>query len=210
MGTRWWLSVLWVVVASASAHARDRRPGTFLLAEVGAGYGLGEAFAEGPSGLATGVTVGAGGKPKGWPLRFFGIMRLGWASLDADVSTALERSSISRDVFEYAFGLRIIAPIEGRLRLVSDVTIGGAEVTSEATIGQGAERIASDDASFVVGFALGLQYRLHYNFSLGARMDLAIPTSFDSFDALAEAAGVSSDEAGFANMDWALTATLHF
>ena len=25
--------------------------------------------------MATGVTIGAGGKPKGWPLRFFGIAR---------------------------------------------------------------------------------------------------------------------------------------
>ena len=210
MGMRLGLAVLGGMLVAGSAQARDPRPGTFLLAEVDAGFGLGDAFAEGPTGLATGLTFGAGGKPKGWPLRFFGIMRLSWASLDAEVETRLERSTIEREVFGYCFGLRIIAPIEDRLRFLSDVMVGGTQITSQATLGDGAERIASDDGSFMIELAFGLQYRLHYNFSIGARMDVAIPTGLDAFDALAETAGVSSNEAGAANLDWALTATLHF
>lgn len=188
----------------------DPKPGTFFLVEAGLGYGLGAAFAEGPDGLTTQVTLGAGGKPKGWPLRFFGIMRFGWAWLSGDVVSALERSTIERDVFEWSVGLRIIAPISGRLRFVADTTLGATQVESRATLGAGAERIVSDDGSFLVHLGLGLQYRLHYNFSLGARMDVALPTGFESFDALAEAAGARSQDAGAANLGWGLSATLHF
>ena len=196
--------------AWAEQARRDPRPGTFFLLEAGLGYGVGEAFAESPDGLTTGVTLGFGGKPKGWPLRFFGIMRLSWADLSGRVETALERSEIERDVFDWAFGLRIIAPISGRFRFIVDTTFGGTQVASRATLGGGAERIASDDGSFLVAFGFGLQYRLHYNFSLGARMDVALPTGLETFDALAEAAGASSDDAGLANLGWGLTATLHF
>lgn len=201
-------------VGAASARAdegrRDPRPGTFFLLEAGLGYELGTAFAEAPGGLHTGVTLGVGGKPKGWPLRLFGIMRLGWAGLSGDVVTALERSTIERDVFDWSFGLRVIAPITGRLRFIADTTLGGTQVESRATLGGGAERIASDDGSFLVAFGFGLQYRLHYNFSVGARMDVALPTGLASFDQLAEAAGARSEDAGLANLGWSVSATLHF
>jgi hypothetical protein len=196
--------------AWAGEPTRRARPGTFFFAEAGLGFGLGEAFAEGPSGLATGFTLGAGGKPKGWPLRFFGIARFAWSELDADIDSGLERSQIERSVIDWSFGLRVIAPISGRLRFLVDTTLGGLHVESDAILGGGAERITSDDASFLVAFGLALQYRLLYNFSLGARMDIAIPTGLESFDALAEAAGASSANAGVANLGWTITATLHF
>lgn len=201
-------------VASAPVGAQEPeralQPGTFLMAELHFGYGLGGAFAESSGGLASGITLGAGGKPRGWPLRFFGIARLGWTSLEGDVDNGLERSVIERDVFDWSFGLRVIAPITNRFRFLADTTIGGTQVESTATLGGGAERIASNDGSFLFAIGLGLQYRLHYNFSIGARMDIAIPTGLETFDALAETAGASSADAGMANLDWTLTATLHF
>lgn len=188
----------------------DSRPGTFMLAEVDFGYGLGEAFAEGPDGFATNLTLGAGGKPKGWPLRFFGIARIGWWSLSSDVDNGLEASLIEREVFNWSFGLRVIAPIVSRLRLIVDTTLGGTQVESFATLGSGAERIGVSDGSFLVAFGVGLQYRLHYNFSIGARMDIAMPTGLETFDVIAEMAGIDSRDAGAANLDWTLSATLHF
>jgi len=181
-----------------------------MLAEVDVGYGLGAAFAEDPDGFATGVTLGVGGKPKGWPLRFFGIARLSFATLSGSVDSGLEHSEVERDVCNWSFGLRVIAPIANRFRFLVDTTLGGTQVESGATLGGGAERIESDDGSFLVEFGLGVQYRLHYNFSVGARMDIAIPTGLETFDALAQAAGASSDDAGMANLGWTLSATLHF
>lgn len=197
-------------VANAEEPRKEARPGAFMMAEVDFGYGLGAAFAEDPDGFATGVTLGIGGKPKGWPLRFFGIARLCFASLSGAIDSGLEHSEIERDVFNWSFGLRVIAPIANRFRFLVDTTLGGTQVQSTATLGGGAEQIESDDGSFLVEFGLGLQYRLHYNFSIGARMDVAIPTGLETFDALAETAGASSADAGMANLGWTLSATLHF
>jgi len=206
--------VLMTMAVGAPVLAEDRpqnpRPGTFFLVEADVGFGLGEAFAESPSGLVTGLTLGFGGKPKGWPLRFFGIMRLSWSDLRARIDDGLERSAIERAIFEWSLGLRVIAPLKDRLRFLADTALGLADIRSRASLGGGAERIGSDDSSFVVTFGLGLQYRLHYNFSLGARMELVIPTGLAPFDALAETAGASSSDAGMANLSWVLAATLHF
>lgn len=193
----------------ALGGASRATPGTFLILEGDLGYGMGEAFPEGPTGLTTGLTIGAGGKPKGWPLRFYGIMRVGWGSLTSDVQSPTERSTISRDTFAWSAGLRIITPIKHRLRFLAETTIGGFMVDSEAILGGGVERVASDDGSFLVHFAAGLQWRFNLWFSLGVRADLDIPTGLQSFDPIAEAGGTASRDAGISNVGFGLTATFH-
>ncbi len=204
-------SVLLALVSTAllSEGTGHAAPGTFLILEGGLSYGMGEAFPEAPSGYATELTIGAGGKPKGWPLRFYGILNLGWGSYEADVAGAVERATIRRETFSWAAGLRIVAPIKYRLRFFAESTLGGYTVGSDATLGGGVERIASDDASFLVNLGMGLQWRFNLWFSLGARVDLQIPTGLDAFDPLAEAAGVRSSDAGFSNVGLGLTATFH-
>ncbi|MFO0746830.1 MAG: hypothetical protein U1F43_14330 [Myxococcota bacterium] len=192
--------------AAGAAHAA---PGTFMIVEGDLGYAMGEAFPEAPTGLATGITLGAGGKPKGWPLRFYGVLNLDWESLTSDVTSPGERSSLTRDTFAWSLGLRVIAPIRNRLRFFSEVTLGGYSVASTSTLGGGAEQLSSDDGSFLVRFAAGLQWRFNMWFSLGARIDLKVPTGLQSFDAIAEAAGASSSNAGISNVGFGLTATFH-
>ncbi len=202
--------ILLAEVARADEDMPAPKPGTFMMFEADFGYGLGAAFAENPGGLAAGLTFGAGGKPRGWPLRFFGIARAGWAFLEGTVEAGVERSVLERSVFSWGFGLRVIAPIANRFRLLVDTTLGGLQVESTATLAGGAERIASNDGSFLVEFGLGLQYRVHLNLSIGLRMDIAIPTGLETFDPMVETAGLSSGEAGIANLDWTLNVALHF
>lgn len=202
-------TLLALMVCAAFGGTSQAAPGTWFVVEGGLGYGMGEAFAEAPDGLATNFTLGFGGKPKGWPLRFYGIVNLGWGSYDGEVTGSLERSTIERSTFSYSAGLRILAPLYRRLRFLSEVTIGGYAVTSEGALGNGAERIAADDGSFMVGFAAGLQWRFNLWFSLGARLDLQIPTGLDSFDPIAESAGLPTSDAGISNVGFGLTATLH-
>ncbi len=208
------LCALALILCADAARAEEvssaPKPGTFMMFEADFGYGVGAAFAENPGGLATGLTFGVGGKPKGWPLRFFGIARVGWGFLEGTVDAGVEHAVLERSVFNWGFGLRVIAPIANRFRLWVDTTLGGLQGESTATLAGGAERIASNDGSFLVEFGVGLQYRIHLNFSIGVRMDIAIPTGLESFDPMVETAGLSSDEAGLANLDWTLNATLHF
>ena len=155
------------------------------------------------------VTLGAGGKPKGMPLRFYGILNLGWAALETDQTSATERAVVRRDTFAWSAGLRIYVPIASRLRFFADVTFGGFAVETEALLGGGTERLTSDDGSFLVSFAAGIQWRFTRWFSLGARIESLIPTGLDSFDPIAEAAGAASADAGIANYGFSLTATIH-
>jgi len=185
------------------------RPGTFLIAEGGVGFGLGEAFPEAPSGVAGGVTLGVGGKPKGSPLRFYGVLNFGWGSYSGDVTSRVEHATITRDTFTWSAGLRVISPIYRRLRLFGEATLGGLAVTSEGRLGGGSELVRGDDGSFLVGFATGLQWRFNLAFSLGARVDLTIPTSLEGFDPIAEMAGAPSANAGLGNLGFGLTATFH-
>jgi len=184
-------------------------PGTFFLVEGDGGYELGGAFAEGPGGWTRGLTIGAGAKPKGWPLRFFGIASFVWSDLEGDVPGSTEGALIERETFRWSLGLRVIAPVAERLRAIVDTTLGSMTVDSTATLGRGAERIASSDEGFCVGVRLGLQWRLHYRVSLGTRLDLVLPTGLRSFDPLAEAAGASSGDAGSANAAFVISTTLH-
>ncbi|MCC6624698.1 MAG: hypothetical protein IT385_25840 [Deltaproteobacteria bacterium] len=201
------LAAITVVLGLGSAaHAK---PGTFLIAEGEVGFGLGDAFPEGPTGIVGGVTLGAGGKPRGSPLRFYGVLNLGWASYSGEVDSPIETATIERDTFAWSAGLRVISPIVRRLRFFAEATLGGYAVTTEGRLGGGAELVRADDGSFLVGFAAGLQWRFNLAFSLGARFDLAVPTSLESFDPIAEAAGAASSAAGFANLGFGLTATFH-
>lgn len=204
---RVWAALLALIVLPGVAARAE--PGTYFLIEGDAGYEIGGAFPEGPDGWARGITIGAGAKPKGWPLRFFGIASFSWADLEGAVDGSAEGAVIERDTFTWAMGLRVIAPIAARLRAIVDTTLGSTAVESTATLGRGAERIVSRDDGFTVGIRLGLQWRLHYRVSLGARMDLILPTGLASFDPLAEAAGVSSGDAGAANAAFGLSATFH-
>lgn len=201
------LALVMCTVVGGSVRAAE--PATWFIVEGGLGYGMGEAFAEAPTGITTGVTLGFGGKPKGWPLRFYGIVNLGWGSYDGQVESDVDRSTIERSTFSYSAGLRILAPIYRRLRFLSEVTIGGFAVASEASLANGAERVVADDGSFLVGFAAGLQWRFNLWFSLGARIELQIPTGLDAFDPIAESAGAPSSDAGVSNVGFGLTATFH-
>jgi len=200
------MSLMFVLAAAPPALAGR---GTFLITEGELGFGVGDAFPEGPTGMAGGVTLGAGGKPKGWPLRFYGIMRLDWGGLAGTASGADEQAEIERDTFAWTAGLRIVAPMYRRLRLIVDTTLGGYSVETRGVFGGGAEELVSQDSSFLVGFGAGLQWRFTLGFSLGARLDVSIPTGLEAFDPIVETVGVPTRGAGIANLGFGLTATLH-
>lgn len=203
------LALALVLLSSTVGATAAAAPGTFFFIEGGVGLGLGEAFPEGSTGLATGLTLGAGGKPRGWPLRFYGVLNLDWAGLSADFQSPSERSTIERQTFGWSVGLRVIAPVVQRLRFVAETSFGALAVDGTASLGGGAEVVSVSDSSFLVHFVAGLQWRFNLWFSAGLKCDLQIPTGLRSFDPLAEAAGASSSDGGIANLGLGLTATLH-
>ena len=202
--------IVFALGASALASAARAEPSsTFFIGEAWGGYSFGGAFPESPSGPTGGLTLGFGGKPRGLPLRFYGIANLGFSRLDATRSQAFDHATIARDVVAWSFGLRTLAPIVGKLRLFADLTLGGFHVASQAILDEGAERLDSHDGSFLISMGIGLQYRPLVHLSLGARAEYAMPTGLETFDPLAEVAGFRSENAGAGNFNVLVTATLH-
>lgn len=201
-----------LVVATAhllGVGRAEAAPSTIFIGEAWGGYSFADAFPESPTGPTAGVTVGLGGRPRGLPIRFYGIANLGFSRLDATRREPFDHATVTRDVFAWSFGLRTLAPLVDKLRVFADFAVGGFHVASAAVLDEGAERIESHDGSFLITIGVGLQYRPFANFSIGARAEMAIPTGLETFDPLAEVAGFNSDAAGAANANILLTATLH-
>ncbi|PKN55592.1 MAG: hypothetical protein CVU56_20330 [Deltaproteobacteria bacterium HGW-Deltaproteobacteria-14] len=188
------------------AHAA---PGTIMIVEGQAGYTMGSVFSEGPDGFGARVTLGVGGKFKGWPTRFYGIANITTASLGGTIGSGIDRAETSRSWFSYSFGIRMLSPVARNLRFLADISLGRALVDSSATVLAGSERYQTQDDALLVEIGVGLQYRLALNVSIGARVDVAIPTNLDSFDLLGELAGSPSTDGGLMNPSFLLTVTLH-
>lgn len=184
-------------------------PGTIMIAEGQAGYTMGSVFSEGPDGFGARLTLGLGGKFKGWPTRLYGIATITTASLDGTIGSGIDRAETSRSWFSYSFGLRMLSPVARNLRFLADVSLGRVLVDSAATVLAGSERYKTQDDALLVEIGVGLQYRFTLNVSVGVRVDVAIPTNLDSFDLLGELAGAPSTDGGLMNPSFLATLTLH-
>jgi len=205
------LLIAGVVVATlavAPASAAEGQ-GTHFIAEAGLGYAVGSAFPESPAGMTTRIAIGAGGKLVGHPTRFYAIASLGLSTLRSTIDGPLSRARTDRDWLTWSVGLRTLTPVAGRLRLLAEVGAGQALTWGSVSLFGGREIYRAEDTSFLIEVALGVQYRAGRSFSVGARVDLQIPSSLETFDVLAELGGVPSHRAGTVNPGLTLTATLH-
>jgi len=203
------LAALVAAPAGQASAKQAAKRGSIFIVEGHAGYTLGSVFAEDPAGFGARLTLGVGGKFKGWPTRFYGIVNFSTAALTGTYGAGIDRAETERSWFGWSVGLRMLSPIARNLRFLTDLSIGQAKVDSEATILAGSERYRTEDDGLPVEIGVGLQYRLTFNFSLGARIDVAIPTNLDSFDLLGELAGAPSGAGGLMNPSFLITATLH-
>jgi len=205
------LTALLLVAGACAGTTRDAHaaPGTIFIVEGQGGYTIGSVFSEGPDGFGGRLTLGVGGKFKGWPTRFYGIVNITSASLSGTVGSGIDRATTSRSWFAWSVGLRMLTPVALHLRFLADVSLGRAMVGSDATLLAGGERYHTDDDALLVEMGMGLQYRFTLNFALGVRVDVAIPTNLDSYDLLGELAGSASSDGGLMNPSFLLTATIH-
>ncbi|MCA9514453.1 MAG: hypothetical protein KC635_05885 [Myxococcales bacterium] len=190
---------------SSGARAQDA---TWFITEIQAGYAIGSAFPETPTGLETRLTGGFGGKFVNFPTRFYGVVNLTYMGLGGS-GAAIDDTEIDRSWISWSFGLRTLTPIAPRLRLLLELDLGRASVSSTANVRRGREIYRNEDDSFLIELGAGLQYRFNLYFSLGARVDASIPTSFEAYDPISEIAGVPSERAGTVSPSFLISATLH-
>jgi hypothetical protein len=149
------------------------------------------------------LLFGGGGKPRGTPLRIYGIGELSFAQeMPAIAVRAPTVRSDQRSYFGLSAGVRLYLPIAGDLRLFFDA-LGGASYNS-AELGTAAVQLDESDWYVQGALAAGLQYRLAQPLSLGLRVKWI--ASDDPLSDVRERLGLSNA------FPWttAVSATWHF
>ena len=183
-------------------------PGTFVIAEAQAGYAFGGAFGEVPGGPGVRFTLGGGGRVAGSRVRLYGIASLSFAELRGAAVEPTRRVATDRRWTAWSLGVRVLAPVWRRLRLLGELSVGQVEVESRAIVNDGAEFYAARGDALVVEAGVGLQYRVMLHLSLGVRADLAVPTGLGGFDLIGALAGAAGGGPGFNATGYA-TFTVH-
>jgi len=138
-------------------------PGTHSLLELNAGATLGGRPAEAGSAL-----FGMGGKPVGFPWRFYFITEIGQAHIQDAGTLSSGMFEADRRYWNVAAGLRIYIPVWGPVRIFGDATLGGAYVLS-SLLRRDLDPLEADDWYVMGAVAAGVQARVLHHLSIGVR-----------------------------------------
>jgi hypothetical protein len=171
--TRFAVVVLGVVVltvplaahaqTSAAPDATAARRGTHFLVQATTGFSCDESM-----GLGYSLLLGAGGKLRGFPPRFYLIFETARATHDRESTGSGGTLTSSFTGTDVAGGLRVLMPVAGPLRLYADVLVGGTYGEFAVARGDGTPREAQRWTP-LVDLAAGMDFRVHRNFSAGLR-----------------------------------------
>jgi hypothetical protein len=147
-------------VTSPDATARR---GTHFLVQATAGFSCDESM-----GLGYGLLLGAGGKLRGFPPRFYLLFEAARGTHDREGGGTTGTLTSTFTGTDVAGGLRILMPIAGPLRLYGDVLVGGTYGEFGLERADGTLR-ESQRWSPLVDLAAGVDFRFHRNLSAGLR-----------------------------------------
>jgi hypothetical protein len=201
------LAAVLALPAAASAG------GSFFIAELNNGLTVPMWEEPGVSpGYALGFTGGFGGKFKGNPLRFYLIGQLNVGSFTAERVHNGKLRLIDRQVTDYSAGVRIMLPIVKHLRVFGEFGLGIAQLDSSATSPELPGNIVIRDTTsdLAVFSAVGVQYRLLYHLSLGAKADFGWILGDESIDAVTAATSNEDPDHNLGRLNMYFTATAHF
>jgi hypothetical protein len=202
--TRLAVVILGIVVLTVPLAARGQASdataahrGTHFLIQATTGFSCDESM-----GLGYGVLLGAGGKLRGFPPRFYLLFEAARASHDRESVGSTGTLSSSFTGTDVAGGLRVLMPIAGPLRLYGDVLVGGTYGEFGLARADGTPR-ESQRWSPLVDLAAGMDFRFHRNFSAGLRFKAHL---LDPTPAWMKSMGGSASRVG----ELAATLTAHF
>jgi hypothetical protein len=180
-----------------SPDAAAGRRGTHFLVQATTGFSCDESM-----GLGYGVLLGAGGKLRGFPPRFYLLVEASRATHDRESSGGGGTLTSTFTGTDIAGGLRVLMPVSGPLRLYADVLVGGTHGEYGVTRAEGTPR-ESQRWSPLVDLAAGMDFRIHHNFSAGLRFKAHL---LDPTPAWMAGMGGSASRVG----ELAVTLTAHF
>lgn len=208
-----WLGVLfWVALSVMSVSAANAK-GTHFIAELNNGLSVPLGYEGGyEAGYALGVTVGVGGKFKAYPTRFYLLGQFNTSSFSADRVFNDKRRLVDRQVTDVSGGLRMLWPVNQRLRAFAEFGLGFAQIDSTASSPDLPGRIIlrNTETDLALFTAAGLQYRLLEQFSLGVKADFAFVADDDEVDVVTSATSRQTGAEQVGRLNLYLTTTLHF
>lgn len=183
------LAIGWLVLATATSRARaaPRDRGTHFLAELEAGGVL-----TGSGGPAMRLAFGAGAKWRSFPVRFYLVGQLGTSSYTAQAPPPYPTASSSEEgaFQDLALGPRLYVPVWGPLRVFVEGLVGATFASATRARYAGATLTAHEWLA-LLQLSAGLQWRILYQLSLGARASVALNEA--GLVGVARYAGVHSD-----------------
>ena len=209
---------LWVACATAAVllslgSGSASAQGTHFIAEANTGVGIPLGYeGEYESGLALGLTLGFGGKFKGNPTRFYLLGQFNSSSFSADRVFNNKRRLVDRQVTDFNGGLRMLWPVNRRVRVFADLALGLAQIDSTASSPDLPSNIVLRDTENSMAFftAAGLQVRFLKWLSLGGKADFAFIFDEDEVDVVSSATSRETDLSQVGRLNLYLTATIHF
>lgn len=201
------IGLLFAATATLFASSAEAR-GTHFFAEVGAGWAAPVA-SDLDGGLLLQTGLGAGGKWRGFPPRFYALAgaRFAWfegSALQAPTGRTASAEVSDTEVFG---GLRVVLPAGSVLRVYLESDVGAAHRSERLDRGPDDPALASADWSPYFGLAGALMARYHERASVGVRVSYTWAL-LDSVR-LTRAAGLLLEDEG-ERAAIALTHTWHF
>lgn len=160
------------------------QPGTWGVLELNAGATVG-----GELGEAGGALFGVGGKPVGFPWRFYFIGEVGQAHVRDAGFVAGGAYATDRRYWNVAAGLRIYVPVWGPVRVLADAMLGGAYVDSSLQH-RDLTPLETNDWYILGAVAAGIQLRVLHQLSIGVRAKLLLTD--DGLSELRDVLGIDS------------------
>ncbi len=204
-------AAVWCGISLGAGQAQAR--GTHFIAEVNNGVGVPLGYEGGyRPGYALGLTLGFGGKFVDNPTRFYLLGQFNSSSFSADRVFNNKRRLVDRQVTDVNAGVRMLVPIDNRLRVFADVALGLAQIDSTASSpdlpGSLIFRDTRNNPAFFT--AAGMQYRIMRSLSVGAKADFAFVFNDDEVDVVTSATSSQTGREQVGRLNLYLTATLHF
>lgn len=199
-----------LVALAAPAVAQAR--GTHFIIEAGAGVSDAEGYTfDDTLGTSIGVTLGAGGKFSGNPLRLYVIGNLMYSGFDmAEVKSVWGGTlQTSGRMSGFFLGGRALLPVYSGLRIYGEFGLGSTHTGATLTDSEQIIDLGESESNFSVIASTGIEYRLLRSFSLGAKANVVMIDDTPQngpFNSL-----VPAKPGSWASLkNFLLTATIHF
>lgn len=182
-----WFPLLVAVVLAEGAVQAEELKSSYFLVELSSGLAE-PAYSHGDLSLSYGLTGGMTFKASNFPVRFYLLTTLIGRNGHADGSASGAVFSSDRHDVDLYWSLRLVFPVIAQFRLYAEGGLGHRWSFVSLRRSNDLPPLEARDSGLVGVLAVGAQYRVMQNLSLGLRAEL-VPTTADGIDPVSRVTG---------------------